>query len=134
MSPEQEGTEAYGSRARWTFVSMHDGRAEVSWVPTPDMANPVGNVHGGLVATIVDEVTGMAVISMLEAGSAPTVSLHVDYLHAVPIGPTYTVVGEVVRIGRAVAVADARISDAEGKVLARGTCIYQVPRPKAAES
>ena len=96
---------------------MEDGHAEVSWVPTPDMANPVGNVHGGVVATIVDEVTGMAVISMLEAGSAPTGSLQVDYLHAIPIGPTYKVVGEVVRLGRAVAVADARISDADGKVL-----------------
>jgi uncharacterized protein (TIGR00369 family) len=118
------------SPGRWTFVSMRDGRSEASWTPTPDMANPFGNVHGGVVATVIDEVTGAAVMSSIEAPSAPTVSLHVDYLHAVPIGGTYTAVGEVVRIGRAVAVANARIQGEDGQVLARGTCIYQIPRPK----
>jgi uncharacterized protein (TIGR00369 family) len=118
------------SPGRWTFVSQGEGRSEATWSPTPDMANPVGNVHGGVIATVIDEVTGLAVITMVEAESAPTVSLHIDYLHAVPVGGTYTAVGEVVRIGRAVAIADARILDQAGKVLARGTGIYQIPRPK----
>ena len=118
------------SPGRWTFVSQHDGHAEATWTPTPDMANPFGNVHGGVIATVIDEVTGAAVMSSIEAGSAPTVSLNIDYLHAVPIGGTYTAVGEVVRMGRAMAIADARIVSEEGKVLARGTCIYQIPRPK----
>jgi uncharacterized protein (TIGR00369 family) len=56
--------------------------------------------------------------------------MNIDYLHAVPIGGTYTAVGEVVRLGRAMAVADERILSEEGKVLARGTCINQIPRPK----
>ncbi len=118
------------SPGRWKTVLMQDGRAEMSWTPTPDMANPVGNVHGGVIATVIDEVTGAAVMSSIEAGSAPTVSLNIDYLHAIPIGGTYTAVGEVVRLGRAMAIADARILSEEGQVLARGTCIYQIPRPK----
>ena len=109
---------------------MQDGQAEMSWTPTPDMANPVGNVHGGVIATIIDEVTGAAVMSAIEAGSAPTVSMNVDYLHALPIGGNYTAIGEVVRMGRALAIVDARILSEEGKVLARGTCIFQIPRPK----
>jgi uncharacterized protein (TIGR00369 family) len=94
------------------------------------MANPFGSVHGGIIATLIDEVTGAAVISSIEAGSAPTVSLNIEYLHAIPIGGNYTAVGEIVRIGRAMAIADARILNEEGKVLARGTCICQIPRPK----
>jgi uncharacterized protein (TIGR00369 family) len=94
------------------------------------MANPFGSVHGGIIATLIDEVTGAAVISSIEAGSAPTVSLNVEYLHAIPIGGNYTAVGEIVRIGRAMAIADARILNEEGEVLARGTCICQIPRPK----
>jgi uncharacterized protein (TIGR00369 family) len=109
---------------------MQDGQAEMSWTPTPDMANPYGSVHGGIIATIIDEVTGAAVMSSIEAGSAPTVSMNVEYLHAIPIGGTYTAVGEIVRMGRAMAIADARILNEEGKLLARGTCIYQIPRPK----
>jgi uncharacterized protein (TIGR00369 family) len=109
---------------------MQDGQAEMSWTPTPDMANPFGSVHGGIIATVIDEVTGAAVTSSIEAGSAPTVSLNVEYLHAIPIGGTYTAVGEIVRMGRAMAIADARILNEEGKMLARGTCIFQIPRPK----
>ena len=118
------------SPGRWKTVLMQDGQAEMSWTPTPDMANPYGSVHGGIIATIIDEVTGAAVTSSIEAGSAPTVSLNVEYLHAIPIGGTYTAVGEIVRIGRAMAIADGRILNEEGKLLARGTCIFQIPRPK----
>jgi uncharacterized protein (TIGR00369 family) len=121
----------YGdSPGRWKISLMQDGQSEASWTPTPDMANPFGSVHGGIIATLIDEVTGAAIISSIEAGSAPTVSLNVEFLHAIPIGGTYTAVGEIVRIGRAMAIADARILNEEGKVLARGTCICQIPRPK----
>ena len=118
------------SPGRWEFLSSQEGHAEMAWTPTPDMANPFGSVHGGIIATVIDELTGAAVISSVEAGSAPTVSMNVEYLHAIPIGGTYTAVGEIVRIGRAMAIADARILNEEGKVLARGTCICQIPRPK----
>ena len=118
------------SPGRWKSVLMQDGQSEMSWTPTPDMANPFGSVHGGIVATVIDEVTGAAVMSSMESGTAPTVSLHVEYLHAIPIGGTYTVVGEIVRRGRAMAIVDGRILNEEGKVLVRGTCIYQIPRPK----
>ena len=118
------------SPGRWKAVRMQDGQAEMSWTPTPDMANPVGNVHGGVIAMLIDEVTGAAVMTAIEAGSAPTVSMNVDYLHALPIGGNYTAIGEVVRMGRALAIVDARILSEEGKVLARGTCIFQIPRPK----
>jgi uncharacterized protein (TIGR00369 family) len=118
------------SPGRWKSVLKQDGKTEVSWTPSPDMANPFGSVHGGIIATVIDEVAGGAVMSLIEAGSAPTVSMNVEYLHAIPIGGTYTAVGEIVRMGRAMAIADARILNKEGNVLARGTCIFQIPRPK----
>ena len=118
------------SPGRWKSVLMQDGQSEMSWTPTPDMANPFGSVHGGIIATVIDEVTGAAVMSSMESGTAPTVSLHVEYLHAIPIGGTYTVVGEIVRRGRAMAIVDGRILNEEGEVLVRGTCIYQIPRAK----
>jgi len=121
----------YGdSPGRWKIALMQEGKSEATWTPTPDMANPFGSVHGGIIATVIDELTGAAVISSVEAGSAPTVSMNVEYLHAIPIGGTYRVIGEIVRMGRAMAIADGRILNEEGKVLARGTCIYQIPRVK----
>jgi acyl-coenzyme A thioesterase PaaI-like protein len=79
---------------------------------------------------VIDETAGAAVVSSIEAGSAPTVTMNVEYLHAIPIGATYTAVGEIVRMGRAMVIADARIVNTEGELLVRGTCIYQIPRPK----
>ncbi len=118
------------SPGRWKTVSMEDGRVEMSWTPTTDMANPFGSVHGGIIATLIDEVTGAALVSTIESPTAPTVSLNVEYLYAIPTGASYTAVGEIVRRGRALAIVDARIMNEEGKVFARGTCIFQIPRPK----
>src|SRR5271168_1944474 len=118
------------SPGRWQFVSSQDGRAEMSWKPTPDMANPFGSVHGGIIATVIDEATGSALMPLIETPSAPTVSLNVEYLHPVSIGGTYTVVSEIVRKGRAMAIADARILNDEGTMHVRGTCFSQIPRPK----
>lgn len=115
---------------RWRIHTMSGGRSEAIWTPTPDMANPVGNVHGGVVATVIDELTGAALLSVIEAGSAPTVSMHLDFIRPIPVGGTYTGHGEVVRAGRATATVDARIEDASGTLLARGSCVFQVPRPK----
>jgi uncharacterized protein (TIGR00369 family) len=118
------------SPGRWQFLSSRDGKAEMSWTPTPDMANPFGSVHGGIIATVIDESTGAALMPLIETPSAPTVSLNVEYLHPVPVGGTYRVHSEIVRRGRAMAIVDARIVDEDGKVLARGTAFFQIPRPK----
>jgi uncharacterized protein (TIGR00369 family) len=121
----------YGdSPGRWKSTRSQDGQAEMSWTPTADMANPFGSVHGGIIATVIDEVTGAVGDSMTDIRAAPTVSLSVEYLYAIAVGGTYAATGEVVRKGRAMAIVDGRILDQEGKILARGTCIYQIPRPK----
>ena len=118
------------SPGHWQFLTSAGGKAEMSWAPTPDMANPFGSVHGGIIATVIDEACGAALMPLIETPSAPTVSLNVEYLQAVPIGGHYTVLGEIVRKGRAMAIADARVVDEEGTTLVRGTCYFQVPRPK----
>jgi uncharacterized protein (TIGR00369 family) len=102
----------------------------MSWAPTPDMANPFGSVHGGIIATAIDEACGAALMPLIETPSAPTVSLNVEYLHAVQIGGTYSVLSDIVRKGRAMAIADARILNEEGTMLVRGTCYFQIPRPQ----
>jgi acyl-coenzyme A thioesterase PaaI-like protein len=89
-----------------------------------------GEPFRGIIATAIDEACGAALTPLIETPSAPTVSLNVEYLHAVQIGGTYTVVGDIVRRGRAMAIADARILNEDGMMLARGTCYFQIPRPK----
>jgi uncharacterized protein (TIGR00369 family) len=109
-----------------SVVEMADGRSEATWQPSADLANPVGNVHGGYVAVLVDNVAGMALLSIIGSG-APTVSLQVDYLHAMPLDLLYTARGNVVRAGKATAIVDVHVYDPDELLVARGTCYFQLP-------
>jgi uncharacterized protein (TIGR00369 family) len=109
-----------------TVITVTDGQSEATWTPTADLANPVGNVHGGYVAVLVDNVAGMALLSLIGSG-APTVSLQVDYLHAMPLDRMYTARGEVVRAGKSTAIVDVHIYDPDELLVARGKCFFQLP-------
>jgi acyl-CoA thioesterase len=112
--------------ANLTVLEMADGRSEAEWRPATEWANPVGNVHGGYVAVLVDDVAGMALLSLIGSG-APTVSLQVEYLNAMPMGRTYTARGEIVRAGKATAIVDVHVYDPDDLLTARGTCFFQLP-------
>lgn len=111
--------DAIGYRVR----SCQDGKCELEWRPPPSWINPDGAVFGGVVAALMDAATGMAVESACEPRPdlLPTASLHVDYLRPMTSAVTYTCLGEVLRIGRRLAVADARIYDDAGNLVVRGT-------------
>ena len=112
--------------ANLTAVVMADGRSEATWAPSTEWGNPVGNVHGGYTALLVDDVAGMALMSLIGSG-APTVSLQVDYLHPMPMGRTYTARGEVIRAGKATAIVDVHVYDTDDVLVARGKCFFQLP-------
>ena len=112
--------------ANLTAVMMDDGRSEATWAPSAEWGNPVGNVHGGYIAVLVDDVAGMALLSLIGSG-APTVSLQIDYLNQMPLGRTYTARGEVIRAGKATAIVDVHVYDPDELLVARGTCFFQLP-------
>jgi len=108
------------------FAFMEGGRSEARWTPSARWGNPVGNVHGGYLGVIVDDVAGAALFSLVGA-SSPTVSLQIDYLHQMPLGVTYTARGEVVRAGKATAIVDVHVYDPDEQLVARGKCFFQLP-------
>jgi uncharacterized protein (TIGR00369 family) len=82
--------------------------------------NPIGLVHGGALATLLDSVAGCAVHSTLPAGVGyATTSLSSSFVRAVRADAgTITATGEVVHVGRTVAHATATAIDAGSRVLA----------------
>jgi len=104
--------------------AVEHGRAVFAVTPEEFHYNPIGVVHGGLAATLIDSATGCAVHSTLERGVAYT-SLEVKVNFARPITrETGRVVceGTVVHRGRTIATAEARLTaEATGKLLAHGT-------------
>jgi uncharacterized protein (TIGR00369 family) len=113
---------------RFEPVELEAGRAVFEGAPSEEHYNPIGVVHGGYAATLLDSVLGCAVHTTLPAGVAyTTLGLEVKFVR--PITSDVTRVraeGEVLYRGRRQATAQAKLTDAEsGKLLAHGsaTCL-----------
>jgi uncharacterized protein (TIGR00369 family) len=119
-----------------TFERIDDGRVEMVLTPQESQYNPIGSVHGGIIATVLDSVMGCAVHTKLPLGRAyTTLEIKVNYLRGVnrETGPM-SAVGWVVHLGRQTAMAEASLSDARGKLFAQAstTClIFDVPAQSA---
>jgi uncharacterized protein (TIGR00369 family) len=88
--------------------------------------------HGGILAALVDLGADWAMVRKLGRG-VPTIDMRVDY-HAVALPGDLTIKGKVVRMGGQFSVSEARIFDAQGKLLASGRGTYYTappPPPKA---
>ncbi|MEM8816033.1 MAG: PaaI family thioesterase [Pseudomonadota bacterium] len=87
-----------------------------------DLLNPMGGVHGGFAATVLDSSTGCAVHSMLKPGQAyATVNLNVQMIRPVPVGAPLEATGKVLNVSRSMGFAEGWLSDAAGKRYAHAT-------------
>ena len=113
-------------------VEVEEGRVVFAVVPGPQHLNPVGVVHGGLAATLLDSAMGCAVHSTLPAGSGyTTLELKVNFTR--PISEATGRIraeGTIVHRGGRVATAEGRVfAEDSGKLLAHGTttCLILAP-------
>jgi len=99
------------------------GRAEFQGRPQAAHYNPLGTVHGGWIATLLDSAVGCAVHTTLPAGKAyTTLELKVNYVKALTTRvPLVRAVGEVISCGARVATAQARLVGADGTLYAHAT-------------
>jgi uncharacterized protein (TIGR00369 family) len=105
------------------LVDVQEGTATFEGVPGEHAYNPIGAVHGGYAATLLDSACGCAVHSKLNASqSYTTLELKVSYLKGMTKHTgKVRAHGRVISIGRRVAFAEAAITDADGKVYATAT-------------
>src|ERR1700744_5542194 len=104
-------------------VSAEDGLVVFEGSPTQAVYNPIGSVHGGYAATLLDTVTGCAVHSRLKAGQGyTTLELKIAYHKAMTdkSGPVRAE-GRVISLGRRAAFAEGRLVDKDGKLCASAT-------------
>ena len=104
-------------------VSAEPGRVVFSCRPDESAYNPIGAVHGGLICTLLDSVTGCAIHSTLPQGKGYTsVEIKVNYLKAVRLSSgQLTATGTVVKSGSRVGFAEGVVTDASGAVVATAT-------------
>lgn len=105
-----------------TFVDADFGRVKLTARADERHLIPMGGVHGGFAATVLDSVTGCAVHSTLEAGASyGTIDLQVKMLRPVLRDQDMVAEGSTVHVSRNIATSEATLTSADGKLLATAT-------------
>jgi uncharacterized protein (TIGR00369 family) len=105
------------------MTSVEPGRVTFDYEPVFDHYNPLGSVHGGIAATLLDSVMGCCIHTTLKAGTGfTTLEIKINYVRAMTdkTGPVRAE-GKVINVGSRIATSEGRLTDASGKLLAHGT-------------
>jgi uncharacterized protein (TIGR00369 family) len=107
----------------FTLIELGEGQASFELDPSERHYNPLGTVHGGIAATLLDSAMGVAVHTTLGEGQRyTTLELKVNFVRAITEETGRVVAtGSVIHRGGRVATAEARLTDADGRLLAHGT-------------
>jgi uncharacterized protein (TIGR00369 family) len=117
-----------------TGMEAEEGRVTVLMPAAEFHYNPLGTVHGGIIATLLDTAAGCTVHSTLPAGVGYTsLDLSTRFIKPVTTGSgLLRCEGSIVSRGRRVAVAEARLTDERGALVAHATStcmLFELPSP-----
>lgn len=114
-----------------TLIELKEGQVSIAVDTQPDFANPLGTVHGGICATLLDSAMGTAIHTTLGPGVGySTLELKVNFIRSVTTDKQRLIAtGTTIHVGRRTATAEGRVVDERGKLVAHGTttCIIQPP-------
>jgi len=125
----------FAALLNFDLVEVSDGRATFAVNPAEYHYNPIGVVHGGLAATLLDSAMGCAVHSMLPAGAGyTTLEIKVNFIRAMTAETgRVRCEAKIVHSGARTATAEGRIVDEAGKLYAHGTTTCLILRHEKAQ-
>lgn len=120
-----------GALMNFAITELGEGRAVFTVEPAEYHYNPIGVVHGGLAATLLDSAMGCAVHSMLPAGAGyTTLEITVNYVRAMTAETgVVRCEAKVIYVGGRTATAEGSVIDESGKLYAHGTTTCIIFRP-----
>ena len=124
--PIMENVEPFDQTAEHGVVTFHS-------LPGFRHYNPIGSVHGGYAAILLDSAMGLAVHTTLPAGTGyTTLEFKISFIKGMTehTGPVKSE-GRTLSVGRRAATAEARITDAKGRLLAHATTtclVFEIPK------
>ncbi|MEN9730031.1 MAG: hypothetical protein RLZ91_1148 [Bacteroidota bacterium] len=104
-----------------TLIKASAGSITAEFTVREDQCNHAQVMHGGIITTILDEIMGMTLITVEIEHLYVTINLHVDFLFGAKAGEKVTAISEVYRVGKKIANVEAKLYNAEGKLLAKST-------------
>jgi uncharacterized protein (TIGR00369 family) len=119
------------SHLNMSIASVADGEVVFAATPDESLYNPIGMIHGGVAATMLDSAIGCAVHTKLPAGVRySSIELKVSYLKAIHASAgEIRARGRVVKVGSRVGFAEAELHDEAGTLLATGSGSCLIVRP-----
>jgi uncharacterized protein (TIGR00369 family) len=123
---------AIGKTLDFSLLEVSEGRALFQGTPGPAHFNPMGGIHGGWYATLLDSALGCAVHTLMPAGRGyTTAELSVNIVKAIsPKVARVRAEGKVIHCGRQLATAEARLFGPDGTLYAHATTtclVFEMP-------
>ena len=107
------------------------GQLSIRFKVRPDMTNPHGMLHGGVIAGMLDDVIGTTVASLNKEQPFVSINLSVDFVQAARVSDEVIAKAKVLRNGRTVVYLQGELYNASGKLLASATSnLVAVPTKK----
>ena len=109
---------------RWfngTLLEVERGRMHFSFEVREDMTNPLGTLHGGATAGIIDDIIGLTAATFGQDNFYVTVNLSIDFLSGAKVGDIIYAFSQVIREGRNISNIECIVKHADGKIIAKGT-------------
>lgn len=124
-----------GNWLQFTLDKIEKGRTEISLEVREEMTNPYGNIHGGMMALVMDEVIGWGVVSLDTKNFYTSLNLNVDFLYAIKKGDRLKAISQVVRAGKKIIHVECHVYDMNDTLLGKATSnlIVTGMRPKEGE-
>ena len=97
------------------------GAVSLSMIIRPEMTNPYGNIHGGMMGALIDETIGWAVVSLDATHHYTSLNLNVDFLYAASQGARIIAAAKVIRHGKKIVHAECHVTNESGQLLAKAS-------------
>jgi uncharacterized protein (TIGR00369 family) len=119
------GTGSLSPTGRWlngTLRAVEITTLQVEYTVREEMTNPVGTLHGGIIAAMLDDAMGMLLnVANGMDGFYATVNMQVDYLGPARLGDVILASVQINRKGRQIANMEGWLRHSSGKAIAHAT-------------
>lgn len=122
-----------GNWLQFTLENIEKGSATISLEVRKEMTNPYGNIHGGMMALVMDEVIGWSVVSLDMNTNYTSLNLNVDFLYAIRQGDRLRATATTVRAGKKIIHVECKVESMEGTLLGKASSNLIVTGMKPSE-
>lgn len=110
-------------------VEVEQGRVVFTATANESHTNPLGGVHGGFAATVLDSVTGCATHTVLAAGEGyGTIDLNIKMCRPIPFNKTLRAEGKVINVSKSLVISEGYIRDENDKIYEFATATNMIIR------